>query len=141
MKSGTIVGSNFTVHCSRATCGPLALRTSQSRSVYTQQSSPWRAIASMTLGALSAVTKLCVITDKSGWTSTPPLNTATGSVMPRGSINIFMPSGGRPLVIVNAISVFRRCSTASMARAVNTLSWVSSVPSTSAMTRPILFLI
>src|SRR5215470_16800203 len=48
-----------------------------------------------------------------------------------------MPSGGLPLVRVNAIFASRRCFTASIARAVSTLSWVTRVPSTSAMTKRI----
>src|SRR5262245_11669087 len=50
-----------------------------------------------------------------------------------------MPRGGRPLVTLNWIPAWRRCSTASAARCVNTFSCVTSVPSTSAITMRIGF--
>ncbi len=68
----------------------------------------------------------------SGFTSRPPLNAATGVVMPSGSISIDMPSGGRPLVTANAIPASASLRTAAIARSVSALSGVTSVPSTSA---------
>ena len=53
----------------------------------------------------------------------------------RSSINVFMPSGGRPLVIVKAIPASMIVRTTARARGVRILSGVTSVPSTSATTR------
>ena len=74
----------------------------------------------------------CSITDMSGRTNTPPLKAAIGVVRPSGSMSIDMPRGGRPLVIANNIPACFSFATAAMARSVRTLSWVTSVPSTSA---------
>ena len=46
-------------------------------------------------------------------------------------LGIAMPRGGRPLVIAKSIPAARSRATASQARAVRTLSSVTSVPSTS----------
>ena len=50
-----------------------------------------------------AGTKCSRMTERSGRTNSPPLNAVIGSWSCRSSINVFMPSGGRPLVIVNAM--------------------------------------
>src|SRR5579864_7847345 len=47
-------------------------------------------------------------------------------------MSIDMPRGGRPLVMAKRIPACLRFATAAMARSVRTLSWVTSVPSTSA---------
>ena len=46
----------------------------------------------------------CSITDMSGFTNSPPLNAAMGVSIARGSINIAMPLGGRPLVSAKRMS-------------------------------------
>src|ERR1700722_8954441 len=74
----------------------------------------------------------CSITDMSGWTYTPPLKPAIGVVSLSGSISMDMPRGGRPLVTAKSIPASFSFPTAVMARSVRTLSWVTSVPSTSA---------
>src|SRR5215471_10375280 len=74
----------------------------------------------------------CSITDMSGRANSPPLNAAIGVVSPSGSMSIDMPRGGRPLVIAKSIPACLSFPTAAMARSVRTLSWVTSVPSTSA---------
>ena len=63
---------------------------------------------------------------------TPPLKAAIGVLSPSGSISIDMPRGGRPLVTAKSIPACFSFPTAAMARSVRTLSWVTSVPSTSA---------
>jgi hypothetical protein len=67
----------------------------------------------------------------------PPLKAAIGTFRPSGSTSIRRPRGGRPLV--SAKSTPRSCSrrTASIARGVRTLAFVTSVPSTSASTAAI----
>src|SRR5690348_6794833 len=47
-------------------------------------------------------------------------------------MSIDMPRGGRPLVMAKSIPASRSLATAATARSVRTLSWVTSVPSTSA---------
>src|ERR1700722_10316503 len=74
----------------------------------------------------------CSITDMSGRTYTPPLKAAIGVVSWSGSMSIDMPRGGRPLVMAKSIPACLSFATAAMARSVRTLSWVTSVPSTSA---------
>src|SRR5580658_2503593 len=74
----------------------------------------------------------CSITDMSGRTYTPPLKAAIGMVSWSGSTSIDMPRGGRPLVMAKSIPACLSFATAATARSVSTLSWVTSVPSTSA---------
>jgi hypothetical protein len=50
---------------------------------------------------------------------------------------MLIPFGGRPLVTANSIFAARSRATAAIARGVNTFASVTSVPSTSAMTRRI----
>lgn len=73
-----------------------------------------------------------------GFTKTPPLKPATMVSIFRSSISIFIPRGGRPLVIVKAIFAARSAATAARARAVTILSLVMSAPSTSASMSEIL---
>src|SRR6266850_619575 len=94
-------------------------------------------IVLITFSLTSRGTKLCCNTDKSGLTNTPPLKAASGSLSCNGWISAFIPSGGRPLVMVKAMSACLSWFTASIARAVNNFSLVTSVPSTSAITRRI----
>ena len=72
------------------------------------------------------------ITVMSGCTNRPPLNAASGVSSASGSTSIAMPRGGRPLVTANVIPASRSLPTAAIARSVRTLSFVTSVPSTSA---------
>src|SRR5664280_1891794 len=89
-----------------------------------------------TTSAATSAESSCLETgSRSGLTTTPPLNPAIGSVISKGSISIFMPRGGLPLVIPNRMPASCNFLTASMARGVRILSCVTSVPSTSAMTR------
>ena len=74
-------------------------------------------------------------TERSGRTNSPPLNAAIGDRTWRSSMSAFIPLGGRPLVMVKAISVFMTWRTAARACGVTILSGVTSVPSTSATTR------
>ena len=89
----------------------------------------------ITSAATSGASSCFDIGVRSGLTTTPPLNPAIGSVISNGSISIFMPRGGRPLVIPNRMPASCNFLTASMARGVRILSCVTRVPSTSAMTR------
>src|SRR5499425_1956002 len=86
----------------------------------------------MTAGVTLSGRTRCSITDMSGRTKTPPLKAAIGVLSPSGSISIDMPRGGRPLVIAKSIPACFSFPAAAMARSVRTLSWVTSVPSTSA---------
>src|SRR5215475_14846315 len=63
----------------------------------------------------------------------PPLNAAIGDFSLSASVSIAIPRGGRPLVMVNSMPADRNRSTASRARGVRTLAFVTNVPSTSAM--------
>ena len=74
----------------------------------------------------------------SGLTKIPPLNPATGVCSANGSISIAMPRGGRPLVIAKTMPAEWSAFTAAPARAVNTFSAVTRVPSTSARTNEII---
>ena len=67
------------------------------------------------------------------WVSTimPPLNAAIGVVRASGSRYMLSPRGGRLLVSANRIPASRRCCTACNVAGVSTLSWGTSVPSTS----------
>ena len=65
----------------------------------------------------------------------PPLKAAIGVSICRGSTSISMPRGGRPLVRAKSTPAWRRLRTAATASSVRTLSWVTSVPSTSARKR------
>ncbi len=65
-------------------------------------------------------------------TISPPLNAAIGVCRSSGSVSIAMPRGGRPLVIAKITPASCSLCAASTARLVSTLSWVTSVPSTSA---------
>src|ERR1700691_6563833 len=64
----------------------------------------------------------------------PPLNPPTGVVIPRGSTSMRTPRGGRLLIIEKMIPLARSAATAAREPAVNTLSSVTNVPSTSEMT-------
>src|SRR5580704_16995507 len=65
---------------------------------------------------------------------TPPLNPPIGVVIPRGSTSMRKPRGGRLLIIEKMIRLARSSATAAWAPAVNTLSSVTNVPSTSEIT-------
>src|ERR1700733_3825247 len=65
---------------------------------------------------------------------TPPLKPPTGVSIPRRSISMRKPRGGRLLMIAKRIPLARNSATAAAARAVNTLSSVTNVPSTSEIT-------
>ena len=86
----------------------------------------------MTPGVTSSGTVCSSITDMSGRTYTPPLKPAMGVLSWSGSMSMDMPRGGRPLVTANRIPACFSLATAATARSVRTLSWVMSVPSTSA---------
>ncbi len=83
----------------------------------------------------------CSITDMSGLTKSPPLKAAIGVSSPSGSTSIDMPFGGRPLVTAKRMPAARSFWTAAIARSVSTLSFVTSVPSTSASMRRIFGLV
>ena len=68
---------------------------------------------------------------RSGVAMTPPLKPPTGVSIPRCSISMRKPRGGRLLMIEKIIPLARNSATAARAHAVSTLSSVTNVPSTS----------
>ena len=74
------------------------------------------------------------MTERSGVAITPPLKLPIGVVIPRGSSSMRKPRGGRLLIIEKMIPFARSSATAAWARAVNFLSSVTNVPSTSEIT-------
>jgi hypothetical protein len=74
---------------------------------------------------------------RSGVASTAPLKPPNGVVIPRNLTSIRKPRGGRLLIVENTIPFARRSATAAWVRAVNILSSVTKVSSTSETTAEI----
>src|SRR6185437_15709979 len=82
--------------------------------------------------AVAGSSRWLSITDRSGWTKTPPLKPAIAPSSLSGAISMLMPRGGRPLVSASVMPASCNSRVAATAWSVNTLSCVTSVPSTSA---------